>query len=103
MELKVILKNANDAYGQKGSISNSPSEQEIRKIIARVVVRCNNDLRRLEGKLKRLVDHGNWVSVTWRQTTIAPVLAEIGKCVAERHERLNMLVQLLQGSVIILS
>ena len=100
--LKDILKHANEVYGQNGSKSSSPLEQQIRKTIEKVVVGCNKDLKRFEAKLKSLFALGNWASVALKQKLTAPDLAEIGKSLSDRQQRLSMGVQLLQGSVTIL-
>ena len=101
-EIKIILEGASKTYGQNGSKSHSTLEQKIRKKIENLVVGCNKDLKEFESKLKRLIAHGNWASVAWKQKFIAPALAEIETSLSDRQQRLNMLVQLLQGSVTII-
>ena len=86
-------------YGPDESQPRSPDEQEIRSAVRDVVVRCNKDLTQLREKLKQLLGHGSWASKAWKQQFIAPALARIEKSLSERQSRLNMLVQLLQGSV----
>ncbi|KAL8783688.1 MAG: hypothetical protein Q9195_009313 [Heterodermia aff. obscurata] len=95
--LKSILTSAQDAYGQNESGSYSPRERDIRKTIENVVLGCDNDLKRYDAKLKRLLARGNWASLAWKQRFIAPDLAKIGKSLSDRQQRLHILVQLLQG------
>lgn len=97
--LTTILGQASSVYGPDGSRSYSSSEQQIRQAIRNVVVGCKNDLTRFGAELKKLLSHGNWVSVAWRQQVVAPKLVSIERSVSERQQRLSMLVQLLQGSV----
>ena len=97
--LTIILRQIPNLYGLDESQLRSPDEQEIRSAVRDVVVRCNKDLTRLSAKLKQLLRHGSWASKAWKQQFIAPALARIEKTLSERQSRLNMLVQLLQGSV----
>lgn len=100
--LNFILEHAKTAYGQNEGRSYSSPEQDIRKTIENVVIGCNKDLKRFEGKIKSLLAAGNWASVAWKQKSNAPELADIGKSLSERQQRLSLLVQLLQGLVIML-
>ena len=68
-----------------------------------VVDRCDNDLARFQSKLEKLVRHGNWISVAWKQQVAAPALARIDKSISERQQHLSMLLQLLQGYVMVYS
>lgn len=97
--LTIILQQILSLYGPNESQPRPPDEQQIRTAVRDVVVHCNKDLTKLREKLKQLLGHGSWASAAWRQQVIAPELVRIEKALSERQSRLNMLVQLLQGSV----
>ena len=97
--LTTILGQANNVYGSEESQTYSPSEEQIRQAVRKVLIRCHNDLKRLEATLNKFLSHGNWVSVAWKQQVAAPTLVRFNKSISERQQHLSMLLQLLQGLV----
>ena len=94
-----ILKQAGSTYGPDESSPRSPSEEQMREATKKVIIRCNNDLKSFDAKLKKLASHSNWASVAWRQQVVTPTLANTEKSISQHEQQLSMLVQLQQGSV----
>ncbi|KAL8735069.1 MAG: hypothetical protein Q9181_002953 [Wetmoreana brouardii] len=95
--LTTILRDAGKVYGPDETYLCSPSEQHIRQAVRKVVIRCNEDLERFKRKLKKLLSHGNCVSVALKQQLAAPALSTLEKSMSERQHHLSMLVNILQG------
>ncbi|KAL8915016.1 MAG: hypothetical protein Q9171_000456 [Xanthocarpia ochracea] len=95
--LTTILSQAADEYGQDESRSYTSREQQIRQNIIKVVAGCNKELVRFQPTLKKLVSHGNWASVAWKQQRGALALARIEKSVSECQQLLQVQVQALHS------
>ncbi|KAL8901569.1 MAG: hypothetical protein Q9207_005133 [Kuettlingeria erythrocarpa] len=94
--LQTILAEASRLYGSD-EIARSTSENDLRQSLRTTIILCKSDLTKFEAQLKKLQRHGNWASMAWRHQVAAPVIARIDRSITARHQRLSMLVQLLQG------
>ncbi|KAL8685548.1 MAG: hypothetical protein Q9224_005774 [Gallowayella concinna] len=97
--LKGYLDQAAHLYRPEANPPYSERDHQIRQATRSVIVCCEHDLRKYKTKLNELVRHANWAAVAWRQRRLAPALENIGRSISEHRQHLQMLVQLLQGSV----
>ncbi|KAL9594478.1 MAG: hypothetical protein Q9219_007012, partial [cf. Caloplaca sp. 3 TL-2023] len=95
--LTTILGQAGALYGSDETRTFSPSEQQIRNCVDKVVRHCEKDLRDFKEKLEDLVHHGNWISVAWKQQVAAPKLARIEKTLSVRQQHLSILMEIIHG------
>ncbi|KAL8993193.1 MAG: hypothetical protein Q9188_007392 [Gyalolechia gomerana] len=98
--LTTIIRQAAILYGQDDNDSHSYSstEQLLRHAIIQLVVRCRKDLNKFQIELKKLVEHGDWFSVAWREQTARPPLVKIENSISSHQHHLSVLVQLAQGA-----
>ncbi|KAL8937674.1 MAG: hypothetical protein Q9216_004308 [Gyalolechia sp. 2 TL-2023] len=94
--LTAILAEAGSLY-ENDNHSNSSRGRLLRNLVKQVVDRCGIDLDKFRIELEKLVDHGNWLSATWKEQRAGPALAKIEHSLSSHHDRLSMLVQLIQG------
>lgn len=96
--LTTILSEARELYARDRNGGQSyPREQILRQAVKQLVERCGDDLKKFEEDLKKLVDEGNWLELAWRQHTVGPQLTRIENSISSHHQRLSMLVELVQG------
>ncbi|KAL8755335.1 MAG: hypothetical protein Q9199_003714 [Rusavskia elegans] len=93
--LRSIVENAGTQYGQEEDSLYPLPEQQIRQAIRKVLVPCENDLKKFKKSLSVLVSRGNWVSKAWRQQNAAPDLARIDKSLSDHQRDLGSLGSLL--------
>ncbi|KAL8651949.1 MAG: hypothetical protein Q9226_004476, partial [Calogaya cf. arnoldii] len=93
--LHTIIRHAGTQYGQEEDSIYTLSEQQIRHAIRKILLRCENDLKKLEKRLRVLVSRGNWASKAWTQQAAAPDLARIDKSLSDHQRDIQSLVSLL--------